>query len=320
MPPGKSAQQHLVDLTWEGAARRYPAGVPDRIRAVVREGAGADRAARLRALLPHRARHRRLGPRREILCQGRGSAANSAVCYCLGVTSVDPTEIDLLFERFVSAERREPPDIDVDFEHERREEVIQWIYQRYGRERAGIAATVISYRPRSAIRDVGKALGLTEDVTAALANTVWGSWGKGMDEAQVRAGRARPRQPHDPRARWISRMQLLGFPRHLSQHVGGFVLTRGRLDETVPIGNAAMDDRTFIEWDKDDIDALGIMKVDVLALGMLTCIRKALDMLQPPRRGRTSSSPPSRARTRPSTPCCSGRIRSACSRWRAARR
>jgi error-prone DNA polymerase len=279
IPPGKTAQAHLEDLTWEGAARRYPAGVPERVAANLRKElaliAQLDYARYFLTVNDIVAHARGEG----ILCQGRGSAANSAVCYCLGVTAVDPTEIDLLFERFVSAERREPPDIDVDFEHERREEVIQWIYRRYGRERAGIAATVISYRPRSAIRDVGKALGLTEDVTAALANTVWGSWGKGLDTSQVRQAGLDPGNPMIGRAIDLA-MQLQGFPRHLSQHVGGFVLTRGRLDETVPIGNAAMDDRTFIEWDKDDIDALGIMKVDVLALGMLTCIRKALDMLR----------------------------------------
>jgi error-prone DNA polymerase len=279
VPPGRSAQEHLVALTWEGAARRYPEGIPEGVRRTVEKElaliAQLDYAPYFLTVNDIVAEARRRG----ILCQGRGSAANSAVCYCLGVTAVDPTAIDLLFERFVSAERREPPDIDVDFEHERREEVIQWIYQRYGRERAGLAATVISYRARSAIRDVGKALGLTEDVTAALANTVWGSWGKGLDETQVRQAGLDPANPMIARAVGLA-MQILGFPRHLSQHVGGFVLTRGRLDETVPIGNAAMDDRTFIEWDKDDIDALGIMKVDVLALGMLTCIRKALDMLR----------------------------------------
>ncbi|MHB2170227.1 error-prone DNA polymerase [Alsobacter sp. R-9] len=279
VPPGVSPQQHLVELTWEGAARRYPGGVPARVRdtlekelALIGQLGYAPYFLTVNDIVAHA---RGLG----ILCQGRGSAANSAVCYCLGVTAVDPTEIDLLFERFVSAERREPPDIDVDFEHERREEVIQWIYQRYGRERAGLAATVISYRARSAIRDVGKALGLTEDVTAALANTVWGSWGKGLDETQVRQAGLDPGNPMIGRAVDLA-MQVIGFPRHLSQHVGGFVLTRGRLDETVPIGNAAMPDRTFIEWDKDDIDALGIMKVDVLALGMLTCIRKAFDLMR----------------------------------------
>ncbi len=279
VPPGRTAQQHLVDLTWEGAARRFPGGVPERVKAIIgKELALIDQLGYAPYFLTVNdivAHARSVG----ILCQGRGSAANSVVCYCLGVTAVDPTEIDLLFERFVSAERREPPDIDVDFEHERREEVIQWIYARYGRERAGLAATVISYRARSAIRDVGKALGLTEDVTAALANTVWGSWGKGLDETQVRQAGLDPANPMIGRAVDLA-MQVIGFPRHLSQHVGGFVLTRGRLDETVPIGNAAMPDRTFIEWDKDDIDALGIMKVDVLALGMLTCIRKAFDLLR----------------------------------------
>ncbi|MGL4242384.1 MAG: error-prone DNA polymerase, partial [Beijerinckiaceae bacterium] len=216
--------------------------------------------------------------RLNILAQGRGSAANSAVCFCLGVTAVDPAEADLLFERFLSPERKEPPDIDIDFEHERREEIIQYIYRRYGRERAGLCATVISYRPRSAIREVGKALELSEDVTAALANTVWGSWGRDIGEEQMRQAGFDPGNPVIRRAVGLA-TELQGFPRHLSQHVGGFILTRGRLDETVPIGNAAMDDRTFIEWDKDDIDALGILKVDVLALGMLTCIRKALDLI-----------------------------------------
>ena len=214
----------------------------------------------------------------DILCQGRGSAANSAVCYCLHITAVDPAQISLLFERFISTERREPPDIDVDFEHERREEVIQYIYQRYGRDRAGIAATVIHYRPKRAIREVGKVMGLSEDATAALSAQSWHAgeelW---SDDCLTEIGL-------DPQSLVVRRTielarQLVGLPRHLSQHVGGFVLTRNRLDETVPIGRAAMDKRTFIEWDKDDIDRLGIMKVDVLALGMLTCIRKAFELL-----------------------------------------
>jgi error-prone DNA polymerase len=215
-----------------------------------------------------------------ILCQGRGSAANSIVCFLLGVTSVDPSEHDLLFSRFVSEERNEPPDIDVDFEHERREEVMQYVYQRYGRHRAAIAATVIHYRPRSAVREVGKALGLSEDITARIVSTVWGSFSREMPEKRfAEAG-------FDPEAPAVRRLidltsQLLAapFPRHLSQHVGGFILTQDRLDETVPLHNAAMAERTFAEWDKDDIDALGIMKVDVLALGMLTCIRKAFGLL-----------------------------------------
>lgn len=214
-----------------------------------------------------------------ILCQGRGSAANSIVCFLLGVTSVDPMKHELLFSRFMSAERDEPPDIDVDFEHERREEVIQHIYERYGRDRAGIAATVIHYRPRSTIREVGKALGFSEDVTARLADTSWGSWGDEVPvERLVEAGL----NPHNGEIERLHRFvgELLTAPRHLSQHVGGFVLTEGRLDELVPIHNAAMEDRTFIEWDKDDIDALGLMKVDVLALGMLTCIRKCYDLMR----------------------------------------
>ncbi|MDR6833496.1 MULTISPECIES: error-prone DNA polymerase [unclassified Sphingopyxis] len=214
-----------------------------------------------------------------ILCQGRGSAANSITCFLLGVTSVDPVKNTLLFSRFMSAERDEPPDIDVDFEHERREEVIQHIYDRYTRDRAAIAATVIHYRPRSTIREVGKALGFSEDVTARLADTSWGSWGDDVPvERLVEAGL----NPHNGEIERLHRFvgELLKAPRHLSQHVGGFVLTQGRLDELVPIHNAAMEDRTFIEWDKDDIDALGLMKVDILALGMLTCIRKCYDLMR----------------------------------------
>ena len=215
---------------------------------------------------------------RKILCQGRGSAANSAVCYYLGITSIDPTENNLLFSRFISEDRDEPPDIDVDFEHERREEVIQHIYRKYGRHRAGIAATVIHYRPRSTVREVGKALGLTEDVTARISSTVWGSYAAGMEERRFADAGLDLAHPDVMRLKELV-TRLLEFPRHLSQHVGGFVLTQDRLDETVPIHKAAMDDRTFIEWDKDDIDALGLMKVDVLALGMLTCIRKAFGLI-----------------------------------------
>ena len=286
VPPGKTPHQHLSDLAWEGARWRYPAGVPDRIRVAIRKELALireldyapyfltvhDIVAFARTPQAHNARHD------EILCQGRGSAANSAVCYCLGITSVDPAEIDLLFERFVTRERQEPPDIDVDFEHERREEVIQYIYDRYGHHRAGIAATVICYRPRSAIREVGKVMGLSEDVTTAIAGTVWGSWGTEVERKRVQEAGLDPDDPLLNRAMELT-AELIGFPRHLSQHVGGFVLTRGPLCETVPIGNAAMEDRTFIEWDKDDIDALGILKVDVLGLGMLSCIRRGFDLL-----------------------------------------
>ncbi|MGC6401329.1 error-prone DNA polymerase [Sphingomonas sp. FW199] len=215
-----------------------------------------------------------------ILCQGRGSAANSIVCFLLGVTSVDPSEHDLLFSRFVSEERNEPPDIDVDFEHERREEVMQYVYRRYGRHRAAIAATVIHYRPRSAVREVGKALGLSEDVTARIVSTVWGSFSREMPEKRFADAGFDPDAPEIRRLIDLSGQLLAApFPRHLSQHVGGFILTQDRLDETVPLHNAAMADRTFAEWDKDDIDALGIMKVDVLALGMLSCIRRAFAMM-----------------------------------------
>jgi error-prone DNA polymerase len=217
--------------------------------------------------------------RRGILCQGRGSAANSVVCYCLGITAVDPARIDVLFERFISAARNEPPDIDVDFEHERREEVIQYIYEKYGRDRAGLAATVICYRSRSAIREVGKALGLSVDVVAALAGIVWGWSNDPIAEERVREAGL---DPGDRTLRLALDLaaELTGFPRHLSQHVGGFVITRGPLSELVPIENAAMADRTVIEWDKDDLDALGILKIDVLALGMLTCIKKAFALIE----------------------------------------
>ena len=278
VPPGKTAQQHLEDLTWAGVDEYFPDGISDQLRATLRKE--LDLIAELKYAhyfltvndIVHYARSQ------NILCQGRGSAANSAVCYVLGVTSVDPTKVDLLFERFISKERLEPPDIDVDFEHSRREEVMQYVYRRYGRHRAAIIATVIHYRPRSAIRDVGKALGLTEDVTAALADTVWGSWGDGLSEMQVKQAGFDPKNAMVVRAVELA-TELIEFPRHLSQHVGGYVLTQDRLDTYVPIGNAAMDDRTFIEWDKDDVDALHMMKVDVLALGMLTCIRKCFDLI-----------------------------------------
>jgi error-prone DNA polymerase len=278
VPPGKTANEHLADLVRAGLARRYPTGAPGHVTSVVVKElaliAELDYANYFLTVHDIVAFARSKG----ILCQGRGSAANSVVCYVLDVTAVDPLQIDLLFERFISPERQEPPDIDVDFEHERREEVIQYVYERYGRDRAALVATVIHYKPRSAIREVGKVFGLTEDVTAALANTVWGSWGSGLTRDQVRQAGLDPDNPSLGRVVGIA-SDLVGFPRHLSQHVGGFALAKVRLDEYVPIGPAAMEDRTFIEWDKDDIDSLGIMKVDVLALGMLTCIRKAFDLI-----------------------------------------
>ncbi len=284
VPPGKTADGHLRDLTKAGLKRRYPQGTPFKVaRLAVKE---------LRFIASQEIAHYFLtvhdivkyAEGKEILCQGRGSAANSAVCYVLGVTAVDPATFDVLFERFLSAERKEPPDIDVDFEHERREEVIQYIYQRYGRRRAALTATVICYRSRSAIREVGKVFGLSEDVTGKLADTVWGHHGGELKEHQVMesgydlANHAVERAVHFAG-------KISGFPRHLSQHVGGFVLTDDFLDTIVPIGPAAMDDRSFIEWDKDDLDSLRIMKVDVLALGMLTCIRKTFDLIHAYSRG-----------------------------------
>jgi error-prone DNA polymerase len=273
-----NAQEALAHLAHEGAARRYPHGVPDKVRTAI------DHELKLIAQLAYAPYFLtvhdivRYARAQGILCQGRGSAANSAVCFCLGVTEVDPERADLLFERFISPERREPPDIDVDFEHERREEVIQYIYRKYGRERAGIAATVISYRGRSAIREVGKAFGLSEDTIGALSSSIWGGGGAVSQDAVKRSGL----DPSSRRMRQIAALarEIVGFPRHLSQHVGGFVITRSRLDEVMPIGNAAMAERTFVEWDKDDLDALGILKIDVLGLGMLSCLRKALDLVE----------------------------------------
>jgi error-prone DNA polymerase len=271
-----NAQDALTYLAYEGAAQRYPHGLPAKVRASI------DHELALIAQLQYAPYFLtvhdivRYAREQGILCQGRGSAANSAVCFCLGITEVDPDRADLLFERFISPERREPPDIDVDFEHERREEVIQYIYRKYGRTRAGIAATVISYRGRSAIREVGKAFGLSEDTIGALSSSIWGSGGGTADLS--RAGLAADSR----RVKQIAALarEIVGFPRHLSQHVGGFVITRSRLDEVMPIGNAAMDERTFVEWDKDDLDALGILKIDVLGLGMLSCLRKALDLVE----------------------------------------
>ena len=277
VPAGKTPQQHLEDLTWEGAARHFPDGLPASLRSTLkRELALIDQLAYACYFLTV---HDivQFARQEDILCQGRGSAASSAVCYCLGITAVNPTEIDLLFERFISPERREPPDIDIDFEHERREEVIQYIYGRYGRDRAALAATVITYRARSAARDVGKAMGLSEDTAAALADSL-GQEG-GFSEKRVREAGFDPANP-GLRMTLTLASRLIGFPRHLSQHVGGFVLSRSPLCEMVPIGNAAMPERTFVEWDKDDLEALGFMKVDVLALGMLTCIHKAFALLK----------------------------------------
>ncbi|GAB5347705.1 error-prone DNA polymerase [Alteriqipengyuania sp. 357] len=280
-PDGMTPQQYLERQTWQGANWRYSNEIPAKVKATLEyelELIGKlDLAPYFLTIKEIVDFARSQTP--PILCQGRGSAANSAVCFCLGITSVDPAEHQLLFDRFLSEERSEPPDIDVDFEHERREEVIQHIYREYGRHRAGLCATVIHYRPRMAIREVGKAMGLSEDVTASLARTVWGAWGREIGEDHVAETGMDITDPHLRRVLTLT-SQMIGMPRHLSQHVGGFILTDGLLNETVPIGNGAMPDRSFIEWDKDDIDDLGIFKVDVLALGMLTCIRKCLDLLE----------------------------------------
>ncbi len=285
-PPGLSAMEHLERLTWDGAKERYPQGIPDKVRRQIAHEFGLIEELQYAPyfLTVHDLVTFARG--RGILCQGRGAAANSAVCFCLGVTSVDPDRIDVLFERFVSRERDEPPDIDIDFEHERREEVIQYIYGKYGRERAGLTAEVITYRRRSAVRDVGKALGFSLDAVDRIAKRV-DSWEKnpfadsegGDVPAQLTALGF---DAHDATVRHFVRLvrEIIGFPRHLSQHVGGFVMTRAPLCELVPIENAAMEDRTVIEWDKDDIEAMGMLKVDVLGLGMLTCLRKGLELVE----------------------------------------
>lgn len=276
IPPGETPGAYLRRLTLTGMQRRWPGGAPDTVQKLV------EKELLLIAELGYEhfflTVHDIVSHAREqgILCQGRGSAANSAVCYCLGITEVDPARMSLLFERFISRERNEPPDIDVDFEHERREEVIQYIYEKYGRERAALAATVIRYRPRSALRDVGKALGMDAQRLDRLAKSL--VWTDGIPEDRLREQGFDPDNPAVHR--WmVLAGELIGFPRHLSQHVGGFVISRGPLSELVPIENAAMPERTVIQWDKDDLDALGLLKVDVLALGMLSAIRRTLALI-----------------------------------------
>jgi len=308
VPAGVKPIDHLRDLTWKGAAWRYPSGVCEEVRAriehelkLVDEMNYAPYFLTVHDLVNYArtgegdaapgpagsgASGESASPWIPILCQGRGAAANSAVCFCLGVTSVDPTRITLLFERFISKERNEPPDIDIDFEHERREEVIQYIYRKYGRERAALTAEVITYRRRSAVRDVGKALGLSLDTVDRLAgNTEW--WDRDGACLNHQALTDMGLNPRDHTLQWLVRLsnEILSFPRHLSQHVGGFVITREPLCELVPVENAAMPGRTVIEWDKDDIDAMGMMKVDILGLGMLTAIRKAIDLVNAQRPG-----------------------------------
>ena len=275
---GLTAQDTLEKLTWEGTKDRYPEGLPDKVAAQIRHELNLiDRLGYAPYFLTVNSIVR-FARSKGILCQGRGSAANSAVCFVLGITSIDPVRSGLLFERFVSEERREPPDIDVDFEHERREEVIQWIYETYGRHRAALTATVIRYRSRGAVREVGKAMGLPEDVTAALAGLIWAWSDEGVGEVEARDLNL---NLSDRRLKLTLELasQLIGTPRHLSQHPGGFVLTQDRLDDLVPIEPAAMENRQVIEWDKDDIDTLKFMKVDVLGLGMLGCMRRCFDLL-----------------------------------------
>ncbi|MHB8668025.1 MAG: error-prone DNA polymerase [Burkholderiales bacterium] len=277
-PPGITPSDYLRRLTEAGLAQRFPAGVPEKVRALVEHELAliAELGYEPYFLTVHDIV--RFARSRDILCQGRGSAANSAVCYALGITEVDPARMSMLFERFISRERNEPPDIDVDFEHQRREEVIQYIYAKYGRERAALAATVIRYRPKSAIRDCGKALGLEPAQVERLAKTLsWWDRRQNLPERLAEAG-------FDPTSPTIARLlalvgALIGFPRHLSQHVGGFVIARGPLSRLVPIENAAMVERSVIQWDKDDLDALGLLKVDVLALGMLSAIKRALALI-----------------------------------------
>ena len=313
VPPGETPVGYLTRLTWAGAEKRYPNGVPDAVKTALGHELWLIEKLRYAAYFLTVYDLVRFARGRGILCQGRGSAANSAVCYCLGITAVDPAEHHLFFERFLSAERNEPPDIDVDFEHERREEVIQYLYRKYGRDRAGIAATVITYRPRSAIRDVGKALGLSLDRVDALAKSI----GRYGEEGTGEKLRERFREAaFDPDTRLAKQLivlvrQLLGFPRHLSQHSGGMVVTRGRLDELVPVENASMADRTVVQWDKDDLEALGLLKVDVLALGMLTAIRKCFRLLDAHRLApelRRSATPPRNAEARPGLGVAGSRV------------
>ena len=279
VPQGLSPAIHLRQLTEQGMQRRWPGGVPTKVERMIEHE--LELIAELQYEPYFLTVHDivRFARSSGILCQGRGSAANSAVCYCLEITEVDPARMEMLFERFISKERNEPPDIDVDFEHERREEVIQYIYGKYSRERAALAATVITYRPRSAIRDVGRALGLSELQLSALAKSM--QWWEGPELAGERLREA----GFEPNARIVRQLlylvnELIGFPRHLSQHVGGFVIASSSLTELVPVENAAMPDRTVIQWDKEDLESLGLLKIDVLGLGMLTAIRRSLTLLE----------------------------------------
>ena len=277
--PGLSAFQDLERRTWAGAAARFPRGIPEAVSRQIRHELQLIAAREYAPYFLTVHEIVKFAARRGILHQGRGSAANSVICYCLGITQVDPVARGLLFERFISAARDEPPDIDVDFEHDRREEVIQHIYEKYGRDRAGLTATVVHYRTRRAVREVGKVLGLSETVTGTLAGSVWGWSESGIEESVAREAGLDPTDRRLRQTLLLTKM-LVGFPRHLSQHVGGFVIARGRLDELVPIENATMEGRTVIQWEKDDLDELGVMKVDILGLGMLSALRRAFELLE----------------------------------------
>ncbi len=277
---GERAWDTLQRLTWDGAEKRFPGGIPDPVKATIWKELSLIAYKNYAAyFLTVHDIVREARDELHILCQGRGSAANSTVCYCLGVTEVDPTRSELVFGRFLSTERDEPPDIDVDFEHERREEVIQYLYEKYGRGRAGLTATVVCYRSKGAIREVAKVFGLSSDMVASLNELSWSWYSRDLKPERVKELGMDPDDPLLSKVLTLAQ-DLMGFPRHLSQHVGGFVLTRDRLDTYVPIANAAMDDRTVVEWDKDDLDTLKILKVDVLALGMLSCIRRAFDLMR----------------------------------------
>ncbi len=279
VPAGETPATWLRRATYEESRQRYPDGMPEKVRAIVEHELALIAELRYEPYFLTVYDIVRFARSQGILCQGRGSAANSAVCYCLGITEVDPSRMSVLFERFISKERNEPPDIDVDFEHQRREEVMQYIYAKYGRHRAALTAALHTYRPKGALRDIGKALGLSLDQVDRLAKSL-GWWdgrriiGQRLEEAGF--------DPANPVIVQLAELahEVIGFPRHLSQHSGGFVIARDRLDRMVPIENAAMDERTVIQWDKDDLDALGLLKIDVLALGMLSCVRRALDHLQ----------------------------------------
>ena len=274
---GRTPQEELTYLAWQGANNRYGDQLPEKTIKAINHELKFIEQMNYAAYFLTVYDIVRFAREQKILCQGRGSAANSTVCYCLGITSVDPIKFDLLFERFISSARNEPPDIDVDFEHERREEVIQYIYQKYGRDRAAIVATVTQQHQKGAIRDVGKAMGLSVDTINRFSGSIWEFTDEWFEGNRLTEQGFDPSDKHLRKVLQLTK-EFMGFPRQLGQHTGGFVITRGKLSDLVPILNARMEDRTCIEWNKDDIDALGFMKIDVLALGMLTCIRKAFDL------------------------------------------